>query len=68
MKKIGYIHKYNDITEKGILAHNEGCIGKSTEVTVFSKLQCLSYVRENTLVFFTKDEDGAITDIEEASI
>lgn len=68
MKKIGYIHKYNDITEKGILVHNEGCIGKSTEVTVFSKVQCLSCVRENTLVFFTKDEDGAITDIEEASI
>lgn len=70
MKKIGYIHRYNDEQEKGILVYGnvERFRSDTHSPSLFTKSQCKSPVKTGELVYFHIDEDGTITNIETASI
>ncbi len=70
MKKIGYIHRYDNNEEKGILVYgyNKGPFWNSPAPILFSKPQCKTSVKTGVLVYFEIDEDGTVRDIEYASI
>ena len=70
MKKIGYIHRYDNNEEKGILVHgyNKGPFWNSPAPILFSESQCKTSVRTGVLVYFEIDKDKTVRDIEYASI
>lgn len=70
MKKIGYIHRYDNNEEKGILVYgyNKGPLWDSPKPILFSKSQCKTSVKTGVLVYFEIDEDETVRDIEYASI
>ena len=70
MKKIGYIHRYDNNEEKGILVYgyNKGPFWNSPAPILFSKSQCKTSVRTGVLVYFEIDKDKTVRDIEYASI
>lgn len=70
MKKIGYIHRYDNNEEKGILVYgyNKGPFWNSPAPILFSKPQCKTSVKTGILVYFEVDEDETIRNIEYASI
>lgn len=70
MKKIGYIHRYDNNEEKGILVYgyNKGPFWNSPAPILFSESQCKTSVRTGVLVYFEIDKDKTVRDIEYASI
>ena len=70
MKKIGYIHRYDQKEEKGILVYgyNKGPFWNSPTPILFSKSQCKTSVKTGILVYFNINEDKTVWDIEYASI
>lgn len=70
MKKIGYIHRYDNNEEKGILVYgyNKGPLWNSPKPILFSKSQCKTSVKTGILVYFEIDEDEKVRGIEYASI
>ena len=70
MKKIGYIHRYDNNEEKGILVYgyNKDLLRNSPAPILFSKSQCKTSVRTGVLVYFEIDKDKTVRDIEYASI
>lgn len=70
MKKIGYIHRYSQAEEKGILVYgyNSGPLWNSPAPILFTKFQCKTSVKTGILVYFEISRDEEICNIEYASI
>lgn len=70
MIQIGYIYRYNENEEKGILVYgyNWDYTANPTKPIKFSKYDCISEVHTGQLVYFELQNEGSATHIEEASL
>lgn len=70
MRKIGFIHRYSNIEEMGILVYGHEKFGQQGYISpiLFTKNQCKNIVRTGQLVYFNIEDDGTINNIEPASI
>lgn len=67
MIQIGYIYRYNENEEKGILVYGYNW-DYATKPIKFSKSDCISDVHTGQLVYFELQNDDSATHIEEASL
>lgn len=69
MKQIGYVYKYDEVERMGILAYGYASSPYWRPLPIlFSKEDCVSQIKTGDLVYFVKEENNTIAQIEKASL
>ena len=68
MKTLGYIYRYNDEEQMGILAYGHKSGPYWVKPILFTKTDCLSPIKTGQLVYFDLLDDKTVNNIERASL